>query len=117
MSVADSVALAVGNNPYVEHGWGEMVSGNFFDVLKVRPELGPFFDRAESDDAQNAHPVVVISHPYWTSHYHADPHVIGTTVRIDQLPYTIIGVAPETFHGSMPVFPLTCGYRPPCLAN
>jgi predicted permease len=102
MSVADSVALAVGNNPYVEHGWGEMVSGNFFDVLKVRPELGRFFDRAESDDAQNAHPVVVISHPYWTSHYHADAHVIGTTVRIDQLPYTIIGVAPETFHGSMP---------------
>ena len=101
-TVAYPIDLAVGNERSVERIWGELVSGNYFDVLRVRPELGRFFSKAESGDEQNAHPVVIISHSLWTNRYHSDASVIGATLRINQFPYTIIGVAPENFHGSMP---------------
>ena len=102
MSVAKPVALAVGNEDNIERVWGEVVSGNFFDLLRVKPELGRFFFPAEVDHQQNAHPLAILSHSYWSSHYHADPRVIGAMVRINHFPYTIIGVAPKAFHGSMP---------------
>jgi predicted permease len=102
MSVAQPIALAVGNNIYVERAWGELVSGNFFDLLQVRPEIGRFFDGAERDEAQNAHPVAVISDSFWKSRFHSDRSAIGTTLRVNQQSFTIIGVAPGTFHGSMP---------------
>jgi predicted permease len=102
MSVAQPIALAVGNEKSVERTWGELVSGNFFELLRVKPTLGRFFSSAEVDQGQNAHPVAVISHALWTSHYHSDPAVIGAQVRINRYPYTIIGVAPEDFPGSMP---------------
>src|SRR5271169_5045516 len=101
-TVAIPTDLAVGNERSVERTWGELVSGNYFDVLRVRPELGRFFSKAESGDEQNAHAVVIISHSMWTNRYHSDPAAIGATVRINRFPYTIIGVAPENFHGSMP---------------
>jgi predicted permease len=102
MSVAQPVALAVGNDISVERVWGELVSGNFFDLLGVHPELGRFFSGAERDEAQNAHPVIVISHSFWKNRFHSSPSVLGTTVRINRRSYTIIGVVPENFHGSMP---------------
>jgi predicted permease len=77
-----------------------MVSGNFFDMLGVQPEAGRFFSSAERDDAQNAHAVVVISHSYWRSHYHSDRAAIGASLRINRTPFTIIGVAPDGFHGT-----------------
>jgi len=101
-TVAIPADLAVGNERSVERIWGELVSGNYFDVLRVRPELGRFFSKAESGDEQNSNAVVIISHSLWSSRYHSDPSVIGTTLRINRYPYTIIGVAPEGFHGSMP---------------
>jgi predicted permease len=104
MSVAKPMALPVDNadGETVERVWGEVVSGNFFDLLGVHPEAGRFFSSAEVDHEQNAHPLLVISHSYWTSHYNADPHVIGSTIRIGHFPYTVIGVTPPGFHGSMP---------------
>jgi len=102
MTVAYPMDLAVGNERSVERIWGELVSANYFDVLRVRPEWGRFFSKAESGDEQNAHAVVIISHSLWTNRYHSDPSVIGATLRINRFPYTIIGVAPENFHGSMP---------------
>jgi predicted permease len=77
-----------------------MVTGNFFDMLGVKPELGRFFSDAERDDAQNAHPVVVISHSYWKNHYGLDRSVIGASLRVNQTLLTIIGVTPEGFHGA-----------------
>lgn len=81
---------------------GELVSGTFFDVLGVRPERGRFFSGSERDDAQNAHAVAVISHWFWVNRYQSDPSVIGTSLSINRYPFTIIGVAPKDFHGSMP---------------
>src|SRR5579864_418625 len=97
MSVAKPVALAVGNENNIERVWGEVVSGNFFDLLRVKPELGRFFSTDEVDHQQNAHALVILSHSYWSSHYHSDPRVIGATLHINHFPYTIIGVAPKTF--------------------
>jgi predicted permease len=92
-------AFSVGEAPNTERVWGEMASANLFDMLGVKPEAGRFFSVEERDDAQNAHPVVVISHSFWTSHYHADPSAVGSILRINRIPFTIIGVAPNGFHG------------------
>ncbi len=92
--------FSVGDAPQTSQVWGELVSGNFFDLLGVQPEAGRFFSGAERDDAQNAHAVVVISHSYWKAHYHTDPTTIGSSVRINQTLFTIIGVTPEGFHGT-----------------
>ncbi len=102
MSVVESRSFAAGNGTHVERIWGQLVSGNFFDVLRVQPERGRFFEGGERSDAQNAHPVVVISHSYWTGRLNSDPRVLGTTLRVNQHTFTIIGVAPEGFQGSMP---------------
>jgi len=101
MSVTKPMDLAVGNEDSFERVWGEAVSGDFFDLLQLKPEIGRFFSREEVDHEQNAHPLVVIGHSYWASHLHSDPQAIGTTLRIGRFPYTIIGVAPATFSGSM----------------
>ena len=91
--------FSVGDAPNTERVWGEMASGGLFDMLGIKPEVGRFFSIEERDDAQNTHAVVVISHGYWKSHYHSDPSAIGTILRINRTPFTIIGVAPEGFHG------------------
>ena len=93
-------ALAVGDERTSERVWGELVSGNFFDVLGIAPEAGRFFSAEERADAQNTYAVVVISHTYWKTHYQQNPSVIGTTLRVNRTPLTIIGVAPEGFHGT-----------------
>jgi predicted permease len=93
-------AFSVGDAPSTARVWGEMASGNFFDMLGVRPEAGRFFSGAERDDTQNTHAVVVISATYWKNHYHSDRSAIGATLRINGAPFTIIGVAPEDFHGT-----------------
>jgi predicted permease len=92
-------SLAVGDdNP--QPAWGELVSGNFFDLMRLGPEAGRFFSGAERDDAQNAHAVAVISHAYWKSHYSLSKSALGSTLRINRTSFTIVGVAPESFHGS-----------------
>src|SRR5712664_2027367 len=92
--------FSVGDAPQTTQVWGELVSGGFFDMLGIQPEAGRFFSDAERDDAQNAHPVVVISYSYWKSQHHSDRSAIGSTLRINRTPFTIIGVAPEGFHGT-----------------
>jgi predicted permease len=99
VTVYRGYVFSVGDAPNTERVWGEMASGGIFDMLGVKPEAGRFFTREESDDSQNAHAVVVISHGYWKSHYNSDPSAIGSTLRINRTPFTIIGVAPEGFHG------------------
>lgn len=92
-------SLAVGDeNP--QPVWGELVSGNYFDLMRLHPEAGRFFSGAERDDTQNAHAVAVISHGYWKSHYSLSQSALGATVRINRTTFTIIGVAPASFHGS-----------------
>lgn len=95
-----SGVFSVGDAPNTSTVWGEAVSGAYFDMLGVQPEAGRFFSEAERGDAQNAHPVVVISHSYCANHFRSPNAAIGATLRINRTPFTIIGVAPEGFHGS-----------------
>jgi len=91
--------FSVGDAPDAERAWGEMVSGAAFDMFGIKPEAGRFFSPDERDDAQNAHAVIVISHEYWKSYYGMNPSAIGSTLRVNRTPMTIIGVTPEGFHG------------------
>ena len=102
MSVAQPLTLAVGSDTVVERVWGEFLSGNGFELLRVQPELGRFFTGPEREDVQNAHAVVVISHDYWTSHFREADQVIGATLQINRQRYEIIGVAPRAFTGPCP---------------
>jgi predicted permease len=71
-------------------------TGNFFSVLALTPQAGRFF--AEDEDRIDA-AVAVISDRYWRNRFAGDPAVIGANVTINQLPFTVIGVAPEDFTG------------------
>ena len=92
--------FSVGEVPNVERAWGELASGGVFDMFGVKPETGRFFSLDEQNDSQNAHAVVVISYDYWKAHYGLNPSAVGSTLRINQTPLTIIGVAPPSFHGT-----------------
>jgi predicted permease len=77
---------------------GTIATGNYFGVLGVRPALGRFFT-ANEDGAPGAHPVVVISHRFWTTQFGGDSSVIGRTVRVNGYAFTVVGVAPPKFGG------------------
>src|SRR5256885_13248759 len=76
-----------------------IVSANYFDALGVRPILGRGF-RPEEGTGRNAHPVAVISYRTWKDRYNFDRNVIGRTQYMNGVQHTIIGVAPEEFHGT-----------------
>lgn len=77
---------------------GEIVTGNYFDVMRVTPALGRAF-LPEEDATEGTHPVVVLGHDYWASRHAADPSVVGSEIRLNGRPYTVVGVAPESFRG------------------
>lgn len=77
---------------------GNMVSGNYFEVLGVGPALGRFFADDE-DRTPRSHPVIVVSHAFWSSRLGGEHAAIGRTVMVNGNPFTVIGVAPEKFHG------------------
>jgi macrolide transport system ATP-binding/permease protein len=78
---------------------GSIVSANYFDAIGVRPVLGRGFEASE-DVGSNAHPVVVISNQLWRRRFDSDPNIIGKVQRLNNVPHTIIGVAPEGFYGT-----------------
>jgi macrolide transport system ATP-binding/permease protein len=78
---------------------GSIVSANYFDAIGVHPLLGRGFAPGE-DVGSNAHPVAVISYQLWRNRFKGDPQIIGKTQPLDNVPHTIIGVAPEGFYGT-----------------
>jgi putative ABC transport system permease protein len=74
------------------------VTGNFFQTMGVKPELGNFIERVAGKTVDDE-PVLVLGYAYWKAHLGGDPRVIGKSVLIDGQPVTIIGVAPRGFHG------------------
>jgi len=80
--------------------WGYAASGNYFDVLGLVPSAGRFF-HSEDERGPNSAPYVVLTWAYWHSRFHEDPGVVGRTVRLGKAPFTIIGVAPQGFGGTL----------------
>jgi putative ABC transport system permease protein len=91
--------IGEGEKPYF--AWYEGVSGNYFEVLGVKPVLGRAFARDEYGDRAKAF-TAVISYRVWQNYFHADKSVLGRTVRINRYPVTIVGVAPREFRGDFP---------------
>lgn len=85
-------------------GFGRIVSGNYFTVLGAEMALGRGF-APEENQTPNTHPVLVLSHLCWEQKFHADPHIIGKTVRVAGMPFTIIGVTAQGFIGTEPDTP------------
>jgi predicted permease len=89
-----NVAISWNNKP--DMAGCELVSGNYFEALGVRPAIGRLF--VPSNEALNANLVAVLSFNYWKTHFGSDPTVINRTLLINTQPFTIVGVAPPRFH-------------------
>ena len=79
--------------------WGYLATGNYFDVLGVKPLLGRFFHQ-EDDLHEGGSPYAVLSYGSWQSRFGGDRGIVGKTIRINRQPYTVIGVAGQDFHGT-----------------
>jgi putative ABC transport system permease protein len=77
---------------------GELVENTYFNVIGVSPVIGRVFDQRETRNPQSA-PLAVLSHSVWTRRFAGDPRVIGRTLGLDGVPYTVVGVMPPGFHG------------------
>ncbi len=103
LAVHRQCAFTLGDAQPARLAWGELVSGNYFDVMGVRPVLGRVFTPEEGGDSLGAYPVTVISARLWRSYFHSDPEIAGKTVRVNRHSLTIVGVAPAEFRGGSPV--------------
>jgi macrolide transport system ATP-binding/permease protein len=86
-------------NGFTRPLWGCEVSGQYFEAVGIKPFLGRLLQRAD-DDHPGASQSAVVSWSTWKSDFGADPNIVGTMVRIDKHPYTIVGVTPEGFDGT-----------------
>jgi len=83
--------------------WVEEASGNYFDALGLQPYLGHFFHPSD-EHGPNSAPYIVLTYAFWHTHFQDDRGVVGRTVQVDKHPFTIIGVAPPEFHGTLVFF-------------
>ncbi len=93
--------LSVGADGKTARAWAELVSANYFDLLKVKPVLGRTFLPEEGRDQDGGAPVAVISYAMWQARFAGDSKVLGKTIRLNRHELTIIGVAPREFHGTL----------------
>ena len=98
MAAWSRVSLSIAADGQGNAVYGNLVSGNYFSVLGVRPALGRFF-LPDEDRTPLTHPVMVVSHGFWTSRLGADSGAVGRTVSVNGHPFTIVGVAPPGFRG------------------
>ncbi len=91
--------IGVGIDGVAQPVWGYEASGNYFDMLGVKPALGCFF-HPEDDVKVDGSPVAVLSYACWQVRFSGDPHIVGKTVQLNKHPYTVLGVAPKNFNGT-----------------
>jgi len=92
------VGLDTGNNP--SSAWILETTGNYFDALGAQPYLGRFF-HASDEHGPNSAPYIVLTHAFWHSHFQDDRGVVGRVVQLNKHPFTILGVAPPEFRGTL----------------
>ena len=78
---------------------GYDVTGNYFDMLGIQPELGRFFHASDEHGPDSA-PYIVLSDRLWRNVFNADPKVLGSAVEVNKHPFTVIGIAPPEFQGT-----------------
>jgi predicted permease len=94
------VPFTIGTADHAERTYGLLVSGNYFSALRLRPALGRFL-RPDETIRAGTEPLVVISHEFWETRYTSASDAIGQTLRVNERPLTIIGVAPRGFQGTV----------------
>jgi predicted permease len=102
---ADKTEVGVSWHNQAENKDAEMVSGNFFQVLGLKPAAGRLLS-PQDDAAKNANSVLVLSYDYWRTRFAASPDVVGQTVLINGHSFSVLGVAPQNFDSAIG------GYRP-----
>jgi putative ABC transport system permease protein len=102
---ADRAEVGLSWHNQAEEQPAEIVSGNYFQLLGLKPALGRLI-MPQDDTAKNANPVVVLSYSYWKARFASSPEVAGRTVLINGHPFTILGVGPANFDSAIG------GYRP-----
>jgi MacB-like periplasmic core domain len=90
-----------GKNP--SRTWIYEVSGNYFDILGIQPYLGRVI-HASDEYRPNSAPYIVLTYAFWHSHFQDDREVVGRTVQINKHLFTILGVTPPGFRGTVLVF-------------
>ena len=93
--------LDTGKNP--SRAWVYEVSWNYFDVLEIQPYLGRVI-HASDEHGPNSAPYIVLTYAYWHSHFQDDRDVVGRSVQLNKYPFTIVGVTPPGFRGSVLIF-------------
>ena len=99
--------------PQTDATRGELVTGNYFDLLGVRPALGRLLT-AEDSRTRGAQPVAVLSHGYWTRRFGGDPGILNQILVVNGTPLTVVGVAQAGLpFGRAPASPRRCSSRSP----
>jgi putative ABC transport system permease protein len=93
-------SVALGSGESTDWVWGQITTANFFDVLGVKAELGRVF-LPDEEVGKAGDSVAVISHGLWLRRFGGDPKAVGHTIEINRQPFTIVGVAPAEFKGTM----------------
>jgi len=99
MSAANLSFMGLSADGKAERTFAYLVSGNYFSMLGIEPALGRFILPTEGK-TPGTDPVVVLGYKYWRRRFGGDPSVVGKVVSVNGHPCTIIGVAPESFHGT-----------------
>lgn len=92
--------VAYGTGEAAVRSFALVTTGNYFDMLGVRPALGRMFT---TEEARAREPVIVLSDAFWKRKYDRDPGVIGKTEQLNGVPFQIIGIAPPEFTGTQPL--------------
>ena len=99
LAAEDMIEVAIDAENQSDVTWGQVVSANYFDVLQITPVLGRGF-LPDEDKAVGGNAVVVLSHGFWQRRMGSDPNIVGKTIQLNNRPYQVIGVGPESFIGS-----------------
>jgi predicted permease len=91
--------MSLGRRDGAERIFGGLVTTNYFSVLGTRAHIGRLFT-AEDSEQPGATPFAVLSYRFWQRRFNADPGVVGQTLQLNGRPFTVIGVAPDGFHGT-----------------
>jgi predicted permease len=105
MLAADKTQVGISWHNQAESEDAEVVTGNYFQVLGLRPVVGRLLT-PNDDTEKNANPVLVLSYSYWKTRFGASPDVVGQAVLINGHAFTILGVAPQNFDSAIG------GYKP-----
>jgi putative ABC transport system permease protein len=102
---SEEATLGISWRNQAEDRNAEVVSGNYFQLLGLKPFAGRLFT-AQDETGKNANPVAVLSYDYWRTRFAASREVIGQTVLVNGHPFTVLGVAPNHFDSAIG------GYKP-----